>query len=156
MKTEFYICPICGNIVLRVVDSGVTPVCCGQPMKEMVPNTVDAAHEKHVPVITRLCKGTYRVTIGAEPHPVEAAHHIDFIYLKTDRGGQLRYLGPLRPAQADFIDCNDPIVGVYAHCNLHGLWYADVQSCKDSSCARKKPGKLMAALTMLFPFLACT
>ena len=156
MDLKFLKCERCGNIVEVLKDSGVPIVCCGQNMTELIPGTSDGAHEKHVPVITRLCKGTYRVTIGAEPHPVEAAHHIDFIYLKTERGGQLRYLGPLRPAQADFIDCNDPIVGVYAHCNLHGLWYADVQSCKDSSCARKKPGKLMAALTMLFPFLACT
>lgn len=160
MKTEFYICSICGNIVLRVVNSGVTPVCCNQPMKLMQPNTVDAAKEKHVPVITRLGKGSYRVTIGAEPHPVTDEHHINFIYLQTQHGGQLRYLTTGRPAEADFCDCNDPIVGVFAYCNLHGLWYADAKECKVQSAECKvnkgKCGKLMAFLAMLFPFAACT
>ena len=160
MKTEFYICPVCGNIILRVVNSGVTPVCCNQPMQKMEANTVDAAKEKHVPVITRLGKGSYRVTIGAEPHPVTDEHHINFIYLATEHGGQLRYLTTGGPAEADFCDCNDPIVGAYAYCNLHGLWFADVKECKVQSAECKvnkgKCGKLMAFIAMLFPFVACS
>ncbi len=161
MKTEFFICPVCGNIILRVVNSGVTPVCCNQPMKLLQPNSVDTSKEKHVPVITRLGKGTYRVTIGAEPHPVTDEHHINFIYLQTEHGGQLRYLGPGRPAEADFNGCYDPVVGAYAYCNLHGLWFSDAKECKkqSSECRVKQGkgcGKLMAFFAMLFPFAACT
>ncbi|MCQ2312243.1 MAG: lipocalin family protein [Paludibacteraceae bacterium] len=168
MKTEFYRCPICGNIILRVINSGVTPECCGQPMQKLEANTIDASHEKHVPVITRLGKGSYRVTIGAEPHPVTDEHHINFIYLATEHGGQLRYLTTGGPAEADFCDCNDPIVGAYAYCNLHGLWFADAKDgCRQQAtgdwqqatggmCGTKKCGKLMAFIAMLFPFAACT
>lgn len=156
MKTEFYRCPICGNIVLRVVNSGVTPVCCNQPMQKLTPNMVDASQEKHMPVITKLCRGTYRVAIGSEPHPVTDEHHIDFIYLKTEHGGQLRYLSPGHPAEVEFSDCYDPIVGVYAHCNLHGLWYADRQSCREGSCSRQNTGKIMAILAIVFPFFSCS
>lgn len=168
MKTEFYFCPVCGNIVLRVVNSGVTPTCCNQPMQKLEANTVDASHEKHVPVITRIGKGTYRVTVGSEPHPVTEDHHLNFIYLETEHGGQMRYLSPGHPAEADFCDCYDPIVGVYTHCNLHGLWYADAKSClKNARCTMhdaqsegagctRKTGKLMALLAMIFPFAACS
>lgn len=163
MKTLFYICPICGNVILRIINSGVTPVCCNQPMQELKPNTIDASQEKHVPVITQLGKGHYRVTIGVTPHPTTEEHHINFIYLATKHGGQLRNLTTNNPASADFCDCEDPIVGAYAHCNLHGLWYSDkIQKAEGSQqaigdgCKRKSCGKMTALLAMFFPFLACS
>lgn len=163
MKTLFYICPICGNVILRVINSGVTPVCCNQPMQELKPNTIDASQEKHVPVITQLGKGHYRVAIGATPHPTTEEHHIAFIYLATEHGGQLRNLTTSDPASADFCDCEDPIVGAYAYCNLHGLWYSDKiqkaegnQQPSDTCCKHKSCGKLTALLAMFFPFLACS
>lgn len=156
MKTSFYFCPICGNVILRVINSGVTPVCCNQPMLELKPNTIDASQEKHVPVITHLGKGHYRVTIGSEPHPMTEEHHIQFIYLATEHGGQLRYLSVGSPATADFIDCEDKITGVYAYCNLHGLWFADRKDCREKTCSGKSCGKMTALLAMFFPFIACS
>lgn len=156
MKTSFYFCPICGNVILRVINSGVTPVCCNQPMLELKPNTIDASQEKHVPVITHLGKGHYRVTIGSEPHPMTEEHHIQFIYLATEHGGQLRYLTVGSPATADFIDCEDKITGVYAYCNLHGLWFADRKDCREKTCSGKSCGKMTALLAMFFPFVACS
>lgn len=65
---EFYICKHCGNIIAYVKDSGVSVVCCGEKMTRLVPNTVDASQEKHVPVIT--IKGnTVTVTVGSVEHP---------------------------------------------------------------------------------------
>ncbi len=160
MKTLFYFCPICGNVILRVVNSGVTPVCCNHPMLELKPNTIDASQEKHVPVITKLGQGHYRVSVGSEPHPVTDEHHIDFLYLATEHGGQLRYFTVGESAVADFTDCEDPIIGAYAYCNLHGLWYADGKDAKDGEaqkcCCKRKGGKLAALLAMFFPFLACS
>lgn len=160
MKTLFYFCPICGNVILRVVNSGVTPVCCNHPMLELKPNTIDASQEKHVPVITKLGQGHYRVSVGSEPHPVTDEHHIDFLYLATEHGGQLRSLTVGESAVADFTDCEDPIIGAYAYCNLHGLWYADGKDAKDGEaqkcCCKRKGGKLAALLAMFFPFLACS
>lgn len=122
---KFYKCPICGNIVVSVIDSGVTPVCCGKEMIELKANETDGAREKHVPVVTRK-EGSccVLVEVGSVPHPMLPEHHISFIYLETANGGQLRYLDPTKPAVAEFCDCKDPIVAVYEYCNLHGLWKA--------------------------------
>lgn len=113
METKFYFCPICGNLILKVNDSGVTPHCCGQAMTELIPNTSDGAGEKHVPVIKMVDDKTLRVEIGAQPHPMTAAHHIEFICVETPAGIQLRRL-----------DQDKPAVAAYAYCNLHGLWKA--------------------------------
>ena len=50
MEQKFYICKHCGNIIVKIKDSSVPVVCCGEPMSEIVPGVTDAAVEKHVPV----------------------------------------------------------------------------------------------------------
>ncbi|MEG0901639.1 MAG: desulfoferrodoxin, partial [Clostridia bacterium] len=61
---KFYVCKHCGNVIAYVEDSGVPVMCCGEKMTEIVPNTVDASTEKHVPVIKR--DGNHVVvTVGA-------------------------------------------------------------------------------------------
>ncbi|MCQ2084170.1 MAG: desulfoferrodoxin [Bacteroidaceae bacterium] len=126
METLFYVCPICGNLVTKIEDGGVTPVCCGEPMEELHPGSVDASVEKHVPVIERIDECTVIVKVGSTAHPMTPEHHIVFIWLETVHGGQLRYLnrnGVINEtAQAEFCTCKDPLVAVYAFCNLHGLW----------------------------------
>ena len=120
---KFYKCPICGNIHISVIDSGVVPVCCGQEMKELVAGETDGAREKHVPVVTRK-EGSCAVLVevGSVPHPMLPEHHIAFIYAETEHGGQLRYLDVDKPAIAEFCEGKDKIVAVYEYCNLHGLW----------------------------------
>lgn len=124
MKTLFYRCPICGNIIVKMVDSGVVPVCCGSPMTQLVPKSQESetASEKHVPVVRYEDNCTLHVEVGSGPHPMIEEHHICFIYLETENGGQFRWLSPNRPAAADFCGCNDKPVAVYEYCNLHGLW----------------------------------
>ena len=87
MATKFYKCRHCGNVVEKVVDSGVAVVCCGEKMEELIPNTVDASGEKHVPVVTRLEDGRLKVDVGSVPHPMSPEHHIAFIYVETENGG---------------------------------------------------------------------
>lgn len=60
---KFYICSHCGNIITYVRDNGVPIVCCGEKMKELVPGSVEAAHEKHIPVI-RVNGGEVTVHVG--------------------------------------------------------------------------------------------
>lgn len=127
MKTEFYYCPVCGNVIVKVVDSGVTPHCCGKEMVKLVPGSVDATVERHVPVFKRKDECTVVVEVGSTPHPMTPDHHIVFIYLQTENGGQLRYLDPEKPAAAEFCDCKDKVVAVYEYCNLHGLWMTSVK-----------------------------
>ena len=135
MKTKFYLCKHCGNVVMKLVDSGVTPVCCGEEMIELTPGTSDGAVEKHLPAVlsnscsSKRCKDddcTLKVQVGSVPHPMLDAHHIQFIYVETENGGQLRYLNPGEEPEAEFCTCHDKPVAVFEMCNIHGLWLTDL------------------------------
>lgn len=136
METKFFYCKHCGNVVVKVADSGVIPFCCGEQMVELVPNTKDGAVEKHLPVIEKIDDCTIRVRIGSEPHPMLKEHHICFIYVETEHGGMLRYLSPECLPEAKFCNCKDKIRAVYEFCNIHGLWKTEVTEdlCKGDTC----------------------
>lgn len=121
-KLVFYRCNICGNVFLVTEDSGVTPVCCGEPMEMLPVNKADASLEKHVPVI--LTEGNHvTVKIGEAPHPMEDSHHIKWVALLTDKGVYGRYLNPGDVPSAGFgLTDNEKVVSAYANCNIHGLW----------------------------------
>lgn len=123
-KLRFYRCQHCGNIIIKVVDSRVPVVCCGEIMQELVANTVDAAQEKHVPVVKNE-KGVVAVKVGSVPHPMIDAHYIVFIALETESGCQIKYLKPNDEPSAKFYVGEEKIVAVYEYCNLHGLWMFD-------------------------------
>ncbi|MBO4985967.1 MAG: desulfoferrodoxin [Bacteroides sp.] len=125
MATKFYKCEHCGNVVVKVVDSGVPVVCCGEKMKELVANTVDASLEKHVPVVTRLDDCTLKVEVGSVPHPMTLEHHIAFIYVETENGG-IRVDLTDKP-EAVVCTCTGKPVAVYEYCNLHGLWKTELK-----------------------------
>lgn len=131
---------MCGNVVFKFVDSGVIPVCCGQEMKELVPSTNDFAVEKHLPVVKCGKDGTIKVKVGSQPHPMTPDHHISFIYLETENGGQVKYLMPDQDPKAVFFECKDKPVAVYEYCNIHGLWKTEItEDCYEkSSCSLKK------------------
>lgn len=133
MAVKFYKCRHCGNVIEKLVDSKVKVVCCGEEMEELVPNTVDASGEKHVPVVSCLEECKMKVTVGSVPHPMEDAHHIVFIYVETENGGMRVDLKD-KP-EALFCVKNGKPVAVYEYCNLHGLWKTDV---KEMSCESKK------------------
>lgn len=126
MKNQvFYRCPICGNLVGMIVDSGVTPVCCGKPMVKLEPGVSDGALEKHVPVL-RAEDGRVQVTVGEIPHPMTQDHFIQWIYMQTNMGGHRRCLKPQDEPAACFMLCEgEQVIGVYAYCNLHGLWHKE-------------------------------
>lgn len=126
MDVTFYRCKHCGNIAVKPFDSGVPLVCCGEPMEELVPNTVDAAVEKHVPVIS-IEGSKVHVEVGSVPHPMTPEHYITFICLVTEKTYQIARLTPEDQPQADFaVAENDTPLRAYEFCNLHGLWVAEV------------------------------
>lgn len=130
MATKFFKCNVCGNVVVRLVDSGVVPFCCGDEMTELKPGSSDGKFEYHLPVIEQIDDCTVKVRIGAEPHPMTEQHYISFIYLETENGGQIQYLKPGSRPEAVF-KCKGKILTVYAFCNLHELWKTDVDiDCK--------------------------
>lgn len=124
MDMKFFVCEHCGNIIAMVKDKGVPVMCCGQKMTELVPNTEDAAQEKHVPVYE--VKGNnVEVTIGAVEHPMLDEHYIEWIAIQTDKGNQRKALKPGDAPKAAFALLDgEKLVAVYAYCNLHGLWKA--------------------------------
>lgn len=121
---KFYNCSHCGNIMASVKESGVPVVCCGEPMKEMVPNTSDGAAEKHVPVIVSEGQKVV-VKVGSAEHPMTQEHYIPWIALCTKQGNQRKELQPGQKPLAEFMLCEgDEVVAAYGYCNLHGLWKA--------------------------------
>jgi len=123
-EQKFYICKHCGNIVTKIFDSGVNVVCCGEEMTYLKPNTVDASAEKHLPVITE-SYDVVTVEIGSNPHPMTDVHYIQWIYLLTQNGGQLKYLAPNDEPVVKFTLKDDKCIAAYAYCNLHGLWMTE-------------------------------
>lgn len=128
MNTLFYHCPVCGNIVMKVVDRGTDLVCCGKTMELMVPKTSDAdMAEKHVPVTEFDGCQKVDVKVGSVPHPMLPQHLIRFIMLQTESGIQLKYLRHEMPAAVSFSICKeDRPEAVFEYCNVHGLWKSDV------------------------------
>ena len=124
-ESRFYICEHCGNIIGMVHDAGVPVVCCGQKMTKLEPGTVEASHEKHIPVAV-VDGNTVKVTIGSVAHPMIEEHYITWVYLQTDRGGQRKSLTPGSEPSVTFALADEKPVAVYAYCNLHGLWKADI------------------------------
>ena len=125
MNNRFYICEHCGNLIGMINDAGVPMMCCGQRMTELIPGTVEASHEKHIPVVT-VEENTVKVEIGSVAHPMTEEHSILWVYLQTDRGGQRKNLEPGTAPAVNFALADEKPVAVYAYCNLHGLWKADI------------------------------
>ena len=121
-REQVYKCEICGNIV-EILHAGQGElVCCGEPMKLYEENSIDAAREKHVPVVEKTEKG-YRVVVGSTLHPMEEKHLIEWIELLAGDAVYRRYLNPGGRPEATF--CVDAAnVTARAYCNLHGLWKA--------------------------------
>ena len=124
MAVKFYKCRHCGNVIIKVVDSKVPVVCCGEQMQELIPNTVDASNEKHVPVVTRINDCRIKVEVGSVPHPMLPEHHIAFIYVETEHGG-IRIDLKDQPVAVVHLG-EEKAIAVYEYCNLHGLWKVEL------------------------------
>lgn len=121
-RYEVYKCDLCGNIVQVLVGAAGELVCCGQPMNLLTENTVDAAKEKHVPVIEKI-DGGYKVKVGDVPHPMEEKHLIQWVELIADGKSYFQFLSPGQTPEAEFkVDASS--VSAREYCNLHGLWKA--------------------------------
>ena len=124
-NTKFYICPHCRNIAEMVYDTDIALYCCGDKMNEMIPNTVEASGEKHIPAV-KVKDGIVEVNVGSVDHPMEKVHWIEWVQLVTDRGSQRKFLKPGEAPAVRFLLDNEKPLAVYAYCNLHGLWMTDL------------------------------
>lgn len=122
MATKIFRCNHCGNIITHLTNSGVPVVCCGEKMVELVPNTTDAATEKHVPDVKVEGKKVI-VTVGSVEHPMVEEHFIEWILVETKEGVQVKWLkAGQKPTHEFVLSEGDELVAVYEYCNLHGLW----------------------------------
>ena len=122
---KFLRCEKCGKIVAMINDMDNCPtICCGEAMVEIVPNTSDGAHEKHVPVI-KVNGNHVVVEVGEVAHPMLDVHYIEWIALQTDKGNQRKELKPGDAPRAEFALLDgEKVVAAFAYCNLHSLFKA--------------------------------
>jgi superoxide reductase len=119
-KLEIYKCEKCGNIVEVIHAGGGELVCCGEPMKLFKENTVDAAKEKHVPVVEKTADG-FKVKVGSVAHPMEEKHYIEWVELVVGDKAYRQFLKPGGAPEASFQIKADQ-AAAREYCNLHGLW----------------------------------
>ena len=100
-------------------------MCCDLAMTELVANTVEASSEKHLPDVT-VSGNEIQVSVGSVLHPMEEGHHIKFVYVETECGGQRKALKIGEEPKASFSFLEDKPIAVYEYCNLHGLWKTEI------------------------------
>jgi len=122
---RFFICNHCKNLAGLIKDRRVPMMCCGEAMTELIPNTEEASEEKHLPEVT-LEGENLKVQVGSVLHPMVYEHHISFIYVETEHGGQRKNLKPGDEPIAEFSFVEDKPIAVYEYCNLHGLWKVEI------------------------------
>lgn len=119
-KLQVYKCELCGNIIEVLHGGGGELVCCGQPMNLFVENTVDAAKEKHVPVLEKGADGV-KVKVGSVAHPMEQKHYIEWVEVIAGDKVYRQFLAPGQSPEAVFCP-EGTAAAARAYCNLHGLW----------------------------------
>jgi superoxide reductase len=123
-RLQVYKCEHCGNVIEVLHAGQCVPVCCGEPMKLLAENTVEASKEKHIPVLEKTAEGWW-VSVGAVAHPMEEKHYIEWIELIAD--GTV-YRAHLKPGDSPrvFFPVAAASVTAREYCNLHGLWKSSV------------------------------
>ena len=119
-KRQVYKCNVCGNIIEVLFAGGGTLVCCGEDMVLQDENTVDAAMEKHVPVVEKVSGGVH-VKVGAVEHPMIESHYIQWIEIHTADKVYRTKLKPGDKPEALFL-ITEEVLMAREYCNLHGLW----------------------------------
>lgn len=122
MKQKFFKCEHCGNIIAEVKIINNSIMCCGEKMKEIIPGTIEASREKHIPVY-EIQGNKVIVNVGSVDHPMIPEHYIEWVSIQTKYGNQRKQLLPNQDPKVCFALCEgDEVEAVYAYCNLHGLW----------------------------------
>lgn len=112
-------CSKCGALIEVLQDGEI--ICCGDQMKKVITNSVDAVVEKHVP--------NYRIDgekiIINVNHVMEEKHYIEWIAISNDNGICKKFLKPMETPEVCFKYMSGS--KIYAYCNKHGLWCNEVE-----------------------------
>ena len=120
---QIWKCNVCGNIVEVVHEGKDALVCCEESMELQKENTVDAAQEKHVPIIEKTENGV-KVKVGSVAHPMEEKHYIEWVEIIADGKSYKKFLNPGDVPEAEFCIESESITA-REYCNLHGHWATD-------------------------------
>lgn len=124
-EPKFLTCKRCGLVLEVLQEAGEPVTCCGEKMEPLLPNTVEASGEKHIPVVAR--EGDeVRVTVGSAAHPMTEEHSIQWVLLQTEGGEQRKDLRPGVEPAVTFSLAGDRPLAAYGYCNLHGLWKTEL------------------------------
>ena len=111
-----------GSNEIFYLNSSLNPeFFCSDKVEEILPNTIEASMEKHIPTF-EINENTIKVSVGSVLHPMNDNHYISLIYLETEKGGQVKYLKPTDKPIAIFNIEEDKAISIYEYCTLHGLW----------------------------------
>ena len=124
-KLRFFKCNKCEEVIVKLIDKDAKLSCCGEEMKEILANTVDASLEKHMPVVN-VNNGFVEVKVGSVLHPMEEAHYINFIAVETENGYSVVTLTPNQSPEAKIYVGKNKVIAVYEYCSLHGLWKVEI------------------------------
>ena len=119
---KFYRCSVCGNVMVILLKSHDSKVCCDQQMIPVEPKSTDGTDEKHVPVVSRE-NGIIHVAVGETLHPMLPEHYIEMVAIDAGKKTEVAYLAPGLEPKVDFADIGSGTV--YEYCSVHGLWKAD-------------------------------
>lgn len=120
----FYVCKNCG-FELQVIKKGTCEPSFLEDLKYLKPNSKEAAVEKHIPEVT-IEGDKITVAVGSVLHPMSEEHNIEWVYVETEKGGQMKHFAPTDEPKAVFSLVDDKALKVYAYCNLHGLWVKEL------------------------------
>ncbi len=124
---KYYLCEICGNLVELIKIGGGELVCCGEPMKELVPKLKEEGNEKHLPVIIREGSKVI-VKIGSIEHPMTKEHYIEWVSIFYNNKHQRIKLDPTSKPEVTFDVEDFKTMEIYSYCNIHGLWKTTIEN----------------------------
>lgn len=121
---KFYKCKKCNKTITAMDTDSNTLNCCSEQMEELIPGSVEAAKEKHIPVVSK--ENGYFVTVGEIEHPMTTEHYIEWIAFELDDGSVKKM--NLKPNEKPIahLETEQKVKAVYAYCNLHGLWKVEI------------------------------
>ena len=119
---EIYICDRCNNICQILHETSGDLSCCGEEMRLLNENSIDAVIEKHIPIVEQDGVNV-KIKVGEVEHPMLDNHHIEFIEVITNVNIYRKYLKFGQKPEASFTLQEDEVIQkVREYCNLHGLW----------------------------------
>lgn len=118
-RSKFYVCPLCGNVILAAGEAVVS--CCGLTLPPLDAEAPDEAHS----LTAEIVEDEYYISAA---HPMEKGHYLSFFAAVRDNSVELVKLYPEGDAAARF-----PIRGtqqILYYCNRHGLFRVPVKRGK--------------------------